>query len=79
MQCGKVKGRTLSSDSSIIGAHNDTHVLSDMTHDVEFEDSDVREHINNMISENMLTRTDNDGHTTMALENMLNHRKDDAS
>ena len=41
-QCGKVKGRALSSDGSIIGACNYNHVLNTLTHDVEIEDGDVR-------------------------------------
>ena len=43
IQHGKVKGRTLSSDDSVIGTHDDNPLLSALTHDVEFEDGDVRE------------------------------------
>ena len=50
-----------------------------MAYDVDFEDRDVRERMANMIVESMATRTDADGHVTMALETILNHRKDDAA
>ena len=79
IQCGKVKGRTLSPDGSIIGIYNDNPLLNTLTYDVEFEDGDVREYMANVIGENMLARTDADGHVTMALQAILNHRKDETA
>ena len=39
---GTVKGRTLSPDSSVIGACDDNHVLDTLASDVEFKYRDVR-------------------------------------
>ena len=41
-QCGKVKVRAPSPDGNTIGTHNYNHVLNTLTHDVDFEDRDVR-------------------------------------
>ena len=73
-QHDKVKGRTLSPDGIIVGTFNDNNILNDLTRDVEFEDGDVREHMAKATCENMLTRTDVAGHSTMVLKAMLNHR-----
>ena len=51
MQRGKVEGRTLSADGSVINTHDDNPFLNTLTHDVGFEDVDVRERAANMISE----------------------------
>ena len=64
---GKVKERTLSPDGSVIGTCNENPILNALTHTVEFEDGDVREHMANVIGENMLARDDADCHVTMSL------------
>ena len=79
MQSVKVEGETLSPDSSIIGTCNENPTLNTMTYDVEFQDINVREHMANMIAEIVLTRTDDDAHVTMALQTVLDHRKDDTA
>ena len=76
---GKVKGRTLSSHGSVIGTCNDNPLLNALTHDVEFEDRDVRECVANVIGENMLARADADGHVTMVFQATLHRRKNDAA
>ena len=75
----KVKGRTLSPDSIIIDTYDDNPILNTLTCDAEFEDGDVREHMANVIGKNMLSRADADGHVTMLLHAITNHRKNDAS
>jgi hypothetical protein len=76
---GKVKGRSLAPDGSIIGYYNDNPVLNTLTYDVEFPDGEVREYTANIIAENMLTRVDSDGHVTMALDCILDFEKDDTA
>ena len=41
-QRGKVKGRTISPDSNIIGTHNDNPMNNALTCDVELKDGDIR-------------------------------------
>ena len=65
IQYCKVKRRNLSPDSSVIGTKNDNSILDNLTCDVEFEDRQIREHMINTISENMLTRADANGHVTI--------------
>ena len=77
MQRGKVKGRNISPDSSEIATFNENHILNGIICDVEFEDEDVIEHMTYVIGENMLTRTNDYGHATMALQAMLNYRTDE--
>ena len=79
IQRGKVKGRTLSADSSDICTHDDNPILNTLEHDVEFEDGDVREHMDNAIYENMLARANFYGHIVMALQEMLNHGNNDTA
>ena len=75
MYRGKVKGRDLSYDSSIIRTCNENPILNTITHDVEFEDDDVGDRMANIICENMLTRIDVTVNITMSLQTMLNHKK----
>ena len=56
---------------------NANPILITLTYDVEFEDSDVKEHIVNVIGENMLAITDADGQITMELQTTLSHRADE--
>ena len=50
-----------------------------LTHGVEFEDSDIRECSSNTIAENMACRADANGHVSMVLQAIINHRKDDTA
>ena len=75
----KVKGRNLSPSDSIIGTHNANPRLNTLACDVTFEHGDVRECMANTIGENMLARTDADGHVTVALQAIINHRKDETA
>ena len=70
---------TISPDGNIISKCNGNPILKTMTWNVEFEDGYVKEHMANIIAENILTRTDADGHVTTALETVLNRRKDDTA
>ena len=79
IQCGKFKGTILSHDGSVTGTQNTNPILNDLEHDAEFEDGGVREKKSNTIGEKMLTMTDADGNITMALQIMLNHRKDETA
>ena len=79
IQRAKVKGRTLSPDGRIIGTFDENPLLNALACDFEFEDRDVREFMANAISENMLSITDADGHVTMELQVIINHRKDETA
>ena len=74
---GKVKGRRLAPDGSIIGYYNDNLVLNILAHNVEFPDGEFRECAANEIAENMLTIVDFDGHITLALCSKLDFKKYD--
>ena len=50
-----------------------------LAHAVEFEDGDVREHSTNVIAENMMCRVGADSHVFMALQAIINHRKDNTA
>ena len=62
---------------SVNGTCNENPVLNTLTHDVEFEDGDVREHVANSMCESVLTRTDDDGNVNMEFQSILNHRTDE--
>ena len=79
MQREKVQGRTILPDNSVIITHNENPILNIMKHNVEFEDGNVREFVVNIIVQNILTKTNDDTHVSMALETMLNHGKEDAA
>ena len=75
-QCRKVKERTLSNDGSVINAHNENPILNTLACDIGFDAANAREHKANKICDIVLSSNNADIHITMALQNMLNYRKD---
>ena len=55
---GKVIGRSVEPDGTIIGSYDDNPMLNSFLYDVEFPDGQVKEYSANMLAENMLTRVD---------------------
>ena len=74
---GKVKERSLAPHSSIIGYYNDNPVLNALIYNVGVPDREVREYIVNIIAENILARVDSDGYVTIALDCILDFKKDE--
>ena len=76
---GKVKGRSLAPDGSIIRYYNNNSVLNTPIYDTEFLDREAREYTVNIIAENILTRVDSDRHIIMALDYILDFEKDETA
>ena len=76
---GKVKGRSLAPNNSIIRYYNDNLVLITLAYDTEFLDREVREYTASIIAKNILTRVNSDEYNTMALDYILDFEKDDTA
>ena len=75
LEHGKVKGRSLVPDGSIIGIYNDNPILNTPCYDVKFSDGQVREHTANIIAENMLTRVNDNGFKSSYLDAIIDCAK----
>ena len=55
---GKVIGRSVEPDGTIIGSYDNNPMLNLFSYDVEFPFGQVKEYLANVLAENMLTRVD---------------------
>ena len=76
---GKVIGRSVEPDGTIIGSYDDNPMLNSYLYDVEFPDGQVKEYSANVLAENMLTRVDRDGFSVTLLEAIIDYKKDDSA
>ena len=76
---GKVIGRSVEPDGTIIGSYDDNPMLNSFLYDVEFPDGQVKEYLANVLAENMLTRVDRDGFSVTLLEAIIDYKKDESA
>ena len=73
---GKVKGRSLGDNGRVVGSYDDNPFLNSIVYDVEFPDGQVKEYAANILAENMLSQVDSEGHSTLLMKEIIDHRKD---
>ena len=62
MKNTKVIGRTKDSNGEVVGTYNENPFLNTIIYDVEFPDGEIKEYGANVITENMYSQVDSDGH-----------------
>ena len=73
---GKVKQRTIGSDGKAMGRYDPNPILNSIIYDVEFPDGQVKEYAANILAENMFSQVDSQGHSTLLIDQIIDHRKD---
>jgi hypothetical protein len=76
MQMARVIGRSKSDDGRILGIHDDNPMLNTLLYDVQFPDGTIKEYAANVISENMFSQVDAEGHSYALLEAIVDHKRD---
>ena len=79
MARGRVAGRKRDADGNPVGRANDNPILDTRIYEVQFDDGDVTELTANMIAQSMYAQCDADGNQYMLLDQLVDHRKDDAA
>eukprot|EP00957_Ditylum_brightwellii_P192167 14628256-Ditylum_brightwellii.AAC.1 len=73
----KAKRRVLGPNGRTASSYHDNPMLNFTVYKVEFPDREVKEFAANVIAENMLTQVDYEGFTTMMMEGIINHDRDE--
>lgn len=76
LKLAKVKSRTRSSDSDVIGTYGSNPLLNSILYDVEFPNGQIKHYSANIIAENMYSQVDADGYSTTILESIVDYKKD---
>jgi hypothetical protein len=79
MARGRVAGRKRDANGNPVGRANDNPILDTRVYEVQFDDGDVTELTANMIAQSMYAQCDADGNQYMLLDQLVDHRKDDAA
>ena len=79
VQYAKFQERTKDDDGNIVGTFKSKLILNTILYDVEFLDGTVKKYSANVISENMYSQVDYDGHTAGILDNIVDYSKDDTA
>ena len=74
---GKVIQKPIRPDGQVTGTYDNKPYLNSIIYDMEFPDGQVKEYAANIIAENMLTQVDSDGMSTILMEAIVDHRRDD--
>ena len=53
-------------------------MINSMVYDVEIPDGTIKEYVANIIAENIILQTDNDGYMSLFMECIVGHRKNAA-
>ena len=75
----KVLQRTVGADGRTIGTYNDNPTLNTIVYDVEFSDGTIQEYSANLIAQNMIAQTDEDGFSKSLMEGIVDYRKEEAA
>ena len=73
---GKVVRRARGTDGELIGKSDSNPLLDTAEYEVEFEDGSVEKYSANIIAEHIYAQLDDDGHTKMLMDEIVDHRSD---
>ena len=79
MKTGNVVGRSVTHKEAIDGSYDDSSMLNSLLCDFEFPDGQVKEHLVNLIAENMLIRVKSDGFSVTLLDAIIDYNEDDTA
>ena len=74
-----VLGRHKRDDGSTVGQKHNNPIFNSAVYDVQFPDGAVKQYAANVIAENLYAQVDVDGHTSLVLDSITDHRKDEAA
>ena len=74
---GKVKRHARNNDGELTGTCNTNPILDTRTYEVEFPDGELKTYSANVITENMISMCDPDGHQHVLLESIVDHKTND--
>ncbi len=74
--CGTVTARKRDADGRLIGNSNANPFLDTAMHEVKFDSGETEAHTANIIAESICAQVDDDGCTTMELDEIIDHRSD---
>ena len=75
MSSAKVVSRVKDKDRKVKGTYNKNTILDTRVYDVMFPDGAVCQYAANIITENMYSQVDSNGHHTLLLNKITDHRK----
>ena len=75
----RVKSRHTDENGDITGQYDTNPLLNSLIYDVEFPDGTVHEYAANIITEHMYSTIDENGFSTLILDCILDHSKDDSA
>ena len=61
----------------MVGRQDDNPMLNTAVYDVQFPDGAIKQYSANTIAENLYAQVDIDGHTSLVLEAIVDHRTDE--
>jgi hypothetical protein len=73
---GTVVGRKKGNDGNPIGLANSNPILDTREYEVEFPDGSLDTYTANVIAENLYALVDDEGHETLVMQDIIDHRKD---
>ncbi len=74
-----VLGRHKKDDDTMIGRNDNNPALNTAVYDVQFQDGAIKQYSANIIAENLYSQVDMEGHTSLVLESIVDHRKDESA
>ena len=69
----KVIGQTKYGNGDVTSFYDFNPFLNTLTNDVEFSDGKIKEHLSNVIAENMHSQADEDGRNTQVLDSVVDY------
>ena len=75
MSSEKVVSRVKDNNGKLKGTYNKNPILDTRAYNVMFPDGAVFQYVENIIAENMFFKVDSNGHQTLLLKKITDHRK----
>ena len=75
MSSAKVVRRVKDKDGKVVGSYHNNPILDTRVYDVMFPDGAVAQYAANVIAESMYSQVDSNGHHTLLLKEITDHRK----
>ena len=76
LKTGKVMRRSMTLEGVIVGCNNENLMLDSIVYDLEFSNSQIKEHQTNAIAESMLTKFSLEGFSLMLTDSIAKCKKD---
>ena len=79
ISAGTAKCRALEPYGATLGTYDDNTLLNLIIYEVYFPDGQVKEYVENIISDNIITQVESNVFITTSMEAILNHQNHEAT